>query len=159
MTSEYVTHYSDSMNPIVLSTIADDFVKKLTSHYMFPRSNFILCYSGMSGISSATILGLKLQQIGRLAGMVYVRKYNEKSHGVEVERQSFIPTNKFKAVRPLFVDDFICDGDTFARTVKEILCSDLVVLKWSRRNFIAKKWWCVLFEPEMIQEKYVGESG
>ncbi len=155
MSSGYSTHYSNSMDPVALSQIAVKFAKDLL--HLFPRSNFVLCYSGMSGISSATILGLKLQEIDRLAGMMYVRKYNEKSHGQQVERHSFDLKNKFRGIRPIFVDDFICDGDTLRYVVSKVrtIRKDC----WtSQSNFAKEKWWCALFEPEMVIEKYVGSG-
>lgn len=154
MANNFTSHYSNSMNPIELSEIADDFTKKLL--HLFPCSNFVLCYSGMSGITSATILGLKLQVVDRLAGMMYVRKTHEKSHGIPVEIQSFDLKNKYKAIRPLFVDDFVSGGDTFRYVVKQVRGTRK---PWkSVNNFPKEKWWCALFDPEMVIEKYVGSG-
>lgn len=144
------THYSNSMQPDELAKIADDFSKQLV--HLFPKSSFVLCYSGMSGISSATILGLKLREVGRLAGMMYVRKERESSHGISVEREWWHV--RYRAIQPIFVDDFISSGETFGRVVKK--CQYIITMERTphrMNNFRKKKWWCALFEPEQIAER------
>lgn len=74
----------------------------------------ILCYRGMSGVASATAVAMHLhiQDPGFMFGMVYVRKSHENSHGGDLEMTGIedVPDGAKRVL--VFVDDFVCSGDT-----------------------------------------------
>jgi orotate phosphoribosyltransferase len=78
----------------------------------------VLVYTGLSGVSTATALALALDEYEVKYGMAYVRKTGEQSHGSPVERTGNISAGvKYYMV---FVDDFICGGDTAHRCYKKM---------------------------------------
>lgn len=95
----------------------------------------LLCYRGMSGISHATLLAAELERLHLDFGMVYARKENEDSHAasyrsVEVapkaiydsDTKRFAPT-LFRDYTLVFVDDFVCSGQTRNLALRPILGS------------------------------------
>lgn len=80
----------------------------------YPESHsFNLVYTGMSGISGATLIMSHIlnKKPTYKFGMLYVRKIGEDSHGSPIER-GFEPNTD--AVN-IFVDDFISSGASFFR--------------------------------------------
>lgn len=113
------THYSKAQNPSNLYPWAREAARELI--VWAEENNYcpILCYSGMSGISTATAISIALyiKKPSFSFGMVYVRKAEEESHGNSTEYN--IPYNTSKKVM-VFVDDFVATGTTFER-VKEAI--------------------------------------
>jgi len=122
------THYSLAQKPSQLNEQAIVWAKALVE-YCKQRSKKnkkipILCYSGMSGIASATALSLELQRSFPKFqyAMAYVRKENEKSHGESVEHSifEFIKEEIDEHFLPVFVDDFVSGGGTRGYTMSKV---------------------------------------
>ncbi len=77
----------------------------------------VLCYSGMSGIASATMMGYFLSQRGLKVGYIYVRKSDEESHGTPIETSS---NGSIDYGVPVFVDDFCDTGSTLLFVMKSV---------------------------------------
>lgn len=75
----------------------------------------ILCYSGFSGITSATLLAYFIQQRMRVE-QLYVRKPNESSHGSHIEYS----TRRLNGGVLIFVDDFVETGETLSYVTGEV---------------------------------------
>ena len=101
-----MTHYSLAQNTKMLKVWAARMSLSVLDRGIYQP---VLVYSGMSGIAAATALSIALDNIGVQFGMIYVRKENEKSHGHVTEYE--IPEG-FDSCTYIFVDDFICEGDT-----------------------------------------------
>ena len=107
------THYDYSQNIAKLNAFAEKRAKRLVALFNKPAFKGyipLLVYSGMSGISFATLLGLHLGKLNKRYGMAYVRKDKEESHGQKIEFTIYSSDAKYQFV---FVDDFICSGSTF----------------------------------------------
>lgn len=117
------THYSFSQNPKKLNDWAEVVAERIK---LANLPNIMLCYTGMSGISSATALMLKLHEKKILVEMCYVRKPDEESHGNLVELST--TSDYCPSFTKIFVDDFIASADTFRRV--EVQCGEEI-------NFLA----------------------
>lgn len=81
----------------------------------------IFVYSGSSGVACATALAMEYDARHPEAyGMMYVRKANEKSHGVAVEA-ALCEGISFRPAVLVFVDDFVSGGDTRQYTMQKAL--------------------------------------
>ena len=117
------THYSNAQTTTKLNNWAERKAKVIIARYKQAspdqRKPPLFCYTGMSGVSHATALSLALKrQSPRFKfGMAYVRKDNERSHGCDVE-------HCFKGFpieyEGIFVDDFVCNGNTYNRVKTKI---------------------------------------
>lgn len=67
----------------------------------------VLCYSGFSGTTAATVLALYISESMRVE-QLYVRKPTEKCHGNPIESSS----DDLSGGVPIFVDDFVSSGYT-----------------------------------------------
>lgn len=111
------THYSGTaQNPRtrkLWSEKAARFIEAWCSNDEYP----VLCYRGMSGVAAATALQSVLYDRGVSAGMFYVRKPDEESHGLSVERYV-----RYDKLTPCFimVDDFVDSGDTYLAIIEKI---------------------------------------
>lgn len=76
----------------------------------------VLCYSGFSGVSVATLLAFFLKPDIRVE-QLYVRKENETSHGLQIEYSSTSLDNGL----PIFVDDFVDEGMTLDYVMRQVL--------------------------------------
>jgi len=122
------THYGISMNAVDLRKWADQTAKDIVFTCEARKVTPIFLYSGMSGIASATALMLSLPSDFQY-GMAYVRKDNEDSHGCAVEL-AFVdgPPTPNKCIF-VFVDDFVCSGNTFAFTFRKYMLRFSVEIK------------------------------
>lgn len=103
------THYSHAQSPALLVQWAMVAAANLKA---FAQNNNVvplLVYRGMSGVATATALSIEASRIGLEVGMVYVRKDNEQSHGVQVEHHL---ASWDMPLAPVFVDDFLDTGAT-----------------------------------------------
>lgn len=101
-----MSHYSLAQKPKQLHLWASRMAMSIIDNMI---EEPVLVYTGLSGISAATALSIVLSGFGKSCGMVYIRKKLEKSHGNPIESE--IP-NSFTNPEYIFVDDFICSGDT-----------------------------------------------
>ena len=116
-------HYAKSMRP---KEIYDWFAEKKTLQEFITNMEShcpIFCYSGMSGISIATVIAhVYHKKVNKNFGMIYVRKPREKSHGTMIEYDlSYLLDKTFnvkKSSRLVFVDDLFETGKTRSRTMK-----------------------------------------
>jgi hypothetical protein len=131
------THYSLAQKTRDLHAQAlvwADFLVKWTRQRGNKRKIPVLCYSGMSGIASATALSLILTiKYPRFKFcMVYVRKENENSHGEKIEHnlfggegsvftlESLVAGEAKEKMFPVFVDDFVSGGSTRQYTMAKV---------------------------------------
>jgi len=106
------THYSEALKVGPLYEAASDAARRLEKFVRKSGAVPVLAFTGLSGISHATMLAhCLLNEFQIQAGMVYIRKPHEESHGGEIE--SNIPHGKTFAF--YFVDDFIDTGTTYDR--------------------------------------------
>lgn len=112
-------HYSYAQSLTHLREWAEQVAKQMIDP-MCGQMGFLLCYQGMSGVGTATALGLALEGRGATVGMVYVRKHNEQSHGSRTAEVSIdkLLDRIVHRVELVFVDDFVCTGETFDRVRK-----------------------------------------
>ena len=117
------THYSKGQTPATLNRWADTKAQAIINRYNNAspkdRKPPLFCYTGMSGTSHAVALSLALQRLAPRFhfGMAYVRKDGEKSHGREIERNY---TGNIERYEAIFVDDFVCGGETLRRVRSKI---------------------------------------
>lgn len=103
------THYSRAQDPESLYDWAKSLIKNCEEEGI-DVARFRLLYSGMSGVATATALSIAIyNHTAKTVGMVYVRKEHEKSHGSPTENNISVYDEPPILV---FVDDFICDGNT-----------------------------------------------
>lgn len=76
----------------------------------------VLCYTGFSGITIATLLAHHLRDSIRVE-QLYVRKEGEQSHGEAIEYSSMYLEDGV----PVFVDDFFDSGATANHVMKSVL--------------------------------------
>jgi orotate phosphoribosyltransferase len=126
------THYSFGLEPTKLAKWAKDMAKSLTQKRK-PGQSYVLCYSGMSGISLATALALEYAKKDKTLGMMYVRKKGEKSHGCTVESEM---RDTKKNVMFVFVDDFVSTGETRNYTINQ--ARKELKEKWSEKNLLTQ---------------------
>jgi len=122
-------HYSRyAQRPRLLALTAKDIAEMLTTKY--PGRKYILCYTGLSGITLSTAIGLQLFTChGIEPGYIYVRKKGEDCHGDSVEHENCLNVRlRTKTDLYVFVDDFISDGDTMNRLLT--ICKDKINSKW-----------------------------
>ena len=115
------SHYGIGMYPDRLSEWATPVALSLRQYLRSHPGTFpILVFRGMSGVSTATTLSLKLFEKGIKHAKLYVRKEGEKSHGADVEGNGFEEYLHSRHT-PLFVfvDDFIDQG----KTATAVLCA------------------------------------
>lgn len=113
-------HYSHAQTPLALTKWSRAMAKVLTKHYSKGETVPIFVYTGMSGVATATALFLALaaQKKSITYGMMYVRKKDEDSHGQPIETcmsedcGSDVYDLKTHPHEFVFVDDFICAGNT-----------------------------------------------
>ncbi len=122
------THYSDAHNPRKLKAWAEKTANVLLPIIQGSPTPLMFCYRGMSGVAVTTALSLALQNLRekKVKGFTkirfefaYVRKPNEKSHGVDVE----CSRGYYGLRRPhryILVDDFIDSGSTMTSILKKI---------------------------------------
>ena len=118
-------HYSHAQTPLALTKWSRAMAKVLTKHYNKGSVIPVFVYTGLSGIATATALmmALSAQKDGIVFGMMYVRKDGEDSHGQKIEVNMSENTNLDihdikqydKNHEFVFVDDFICKGETLVR--------------------------------------------
>jgi len=107
------SHYSYAQNPKSLNAAAEWIVDNLVSK--FAGYHYIIGYSGMSGISIATMVSLHLSNRDLDFSMFYVRKAGETLHGCPREynkRIIEVINNPEVQYVCTFVDDFISTGKT-----------------------------------------------
>lgn len=121
------THYSLALQPVLLLARADIWAKELIGKCKKGRAKQkkipILCYSGMSGVAAATALALALHTLNPKFKfhMAYVRKKHEDSHGNSVEHDLEHQTDTdWDESFLVFVDDFICSGDSRRYVVEKV---------------------------------------
>lgn len=148
------THYSFSQNPKKLNDWAEAVAERIK---LANLPNIMLCYTGMSGISSATALMLKLHEKNILVEMCYVRKPDEESHGNPVELST--TSDYCPSFTKIFVDDFIASADTFRRV--ESQCGyeiNFLALQTSSndrnlpfwdKNLICRKKYTIFYDDEI----------
>jgi hypothetical protein len=152
------THYSLAQKPIEMMTQAKLWASAIRK---WSRKNGsaipIFMYSGMSGVASATALALALHRGDRKNkspfqfGMMYVRKKGEKSHGEPVEhdlKQHADDQSFWDRAVPVFVDDFICSGDTGRFVVEE--CANKLERLSEYEEFKAPGWVADIIENPSI---------
>ena len=115
------THYSQAMNPAYMRNWAEiegtELITYMDSLPYKDRYYPVLFYRGMSGVSHASWLSAFL--LGKLEhGQLYIRKKKEVSNGVDVEQSLSIHSHTNIVL--VFVDDFICSGDTLMTCLKKI---------------------------------------
>lgn len=107
------SHYvSQTMNPVELQKFSD-WAAMVIKRNCGTKYHLCLIYSGMSGISLSTGIGLSLAKLGIVPSLIYTRKKGEKSHGNKVE---FFEVHSKKKVIMYFIDDFVSSGTTLKRT-------------------------------------------
>jgi hypothetical protein len=120
----YSSHYDCSQELKKLNRLAASRAAELIKRFTKKEyRGFIpmLVYSGMSGIAFATAIGIHLEKAKARYVMAYVRKKNENSHGEKIEYTSLGADRKYQLV---FVDDFICSGDTFNYVISRCVASE-----------------------------------
>lgn len=110
------THYSLAFEPAKLAKWAEREAERLANLFVNTTGKPVLVYTGLSGVSTATALMLALDKYEVKYGMAYVRKTGENSHGAPVETANFTGGNYYM----VFVDDFVCGGDTTRRCYKKM---------------------------------------
>lgn len=148
------THYSFGQNPEQLN----DWAEAVAERIKFANiPNIMLCYTGMSGVSSATALMLKLHEKNIPVEMCYVRKPDEKSHGNPVEISTTLNSRQY--FTKIFVDDFIDQANTFKRVEVEcggeinflalqISSSDFNLPFWDK-DLICRKKYTIFYDDEI----------
>lgn len=119
----YTSHYGCSQNLGELSIKAEKIAKALKAE--FRKKSYkgfipLLAYSGMSGITFATMLSFYLTKKKALHGMAYVRKKNEQSHGGMIE----LATHSSQNYQIVFVDDFVSSGASCEYVLKQCIDTD-----------------------------------
>jgi len=105
------THYSRALHGASFYSTAMMIAEDLIEAFESTKKGVpLLCYTGLSGITSATMIAYFLNDNRFPVHHAYVRKVGEKSHGCPVESDNF--TKHAKRIVPIFVDDFIDSGDT-----------------------------------------------
>lgn len=103
------SHYSQAFTPN-FSTKCRYAAKELARQFEGLGKGYpVLCYTGFSGVTAATMLAMYLSELGLRVEQIYVRKPGEKSHGSHVE---FSNRNLGQHAVPVFVDDFVDTGGT-----------------------------------------------
>jgi hypothetical protein len=145
------THYSLAQKPHLLLEQADIWAKTIRKYCERQRHKKVpvFIYCGMSGVASVTalIMFLKINDPSFSFYMMYARKQGEHSHGERVEHSfDLAPAGSIKERErlvkntfPVFVDDFICSGDTkrHALSVIGIKLRQIREEHW----FEAPEWW------------------
>lgn len=154
------THYGASMIPRNLREQAEFMVELLKKKFPKKTANFVLFYSGMSGVASATALSYAMLDKIKLAGMVYVRKKNEESHGENIEISLLNDHLETDIIVPIFVDDFICNGVTCRYVMHQIMnriednslfdTDDIAMKKFHRKLKRRKYWWVAQLEYKKL---------
>lgn len=137
-------HYSKAQSPRKLIVWAREAAADL-KRYDDDGFDIVLVYTGMSGVASATALMAEYFNLtSKDLKCVYVRKEGEKSHGSAVESNC---TTKLDKTNPknmiLFVDDFICSGETTARVIHKL----------------SNHYWFKIDFDEMLKLVYLSLSG
>lgn len=108
------THYAPSQDPVRLSEFAHRAADSLKKQCL--GNHVVLCYRGLSGTSMATALMQTLFMHGwpvRKLGMFYARKPKEDCHSMGRNYECHnLPENPSEYDCYIFVDEFICSGDT-----------------------------------------------
>jgi hypothetical protein len=112
------SHYSQAFKPSFISQCynAAELIVNDFRHY--GKGYPVLCYSGFSGITAATMIYVYIKDMGMRVEQIYVRKPGEKSHGGEIE---FSNRNIGSQAVPVFVDDFIDRGETHERVRQALI--------------------------------------
>jgi hypothetical protein len=115
MSSHYSCAFHSSFN-----SRAREVAKKIVDMFEEIGKGYpVLCYTGFSGITLATLIAQHIRMLGMRVEHIYVRKEGEKSHGgVYYE---FSCRNLGSQAVPLFVDDFISTGDTHEHVRKNLI--------------------------------------
>ncbi len=110
------SHYSLAQDTFRLKAWAKKahaFIKK-----NFAKENVYLVYTGMSGIAAATAITMQQEEDEKEYGMIYIRKKEEVAHGGPIEDNGVYEWEKDKIF--IFVDDFLCSGETFMRCYERL---------------------------------------
>ena len=123
-----MSHYSLAQKPKEIVAWSNIIAEKIKTQFDSSGIMPVLIYSGMSGIASATSISHSFYNLcGKNLYMVYVRKQDERSHGSNIEYEKLNIENEFFNYNAkihevkcclIFVDDFICTGETIARCIK-----------------------------------------
>lgn len=129
----------------------------------------VLCYSGMSGISSATMVGYFLESDqGLKVSYLYVRKKHEKSHGDEVECSDITAIN-YNGV-PVFVDDFSETGATVQHVMEQVIEMLKIQMRrhgytfpgfthyMNKKKFSRTSSYCECYSTPLVPYVFTGES-
>jgi len=82
--------------------------------------DIILIYSGMSGVNHAAyITSAIFTKYGKVCHQAYIRKNNEKSHGLPIETDTNITILEHPLL--VFVDDFISSGTSMLYCVRSLI--------------------------------------
>lgn len=120
MTAIIGTHYSLGQAPAAMWNAASVLGEKIRTASHETGEIPVLCYTGMSGIATASAISLWLMvnHPEFLFYMIYVRKEEEQSHGSRIEHNfPYIDDSnhvQFAGYKfcLAFVDDLVCSGKT-----------------------------------------------
>lgn len=153
-----LTHYGASMRPKALTDQVVVMVQKFIERFTDPNDRIVLFYSGMSGVASATalttVISVATDAVPSIASLVYVRKEHERSHGEPIEISVLNDIEPTDRLIPIFIDDFICSGDTFLYVKKQVAkyrkkynglfySEDENCKQFHNKLSLKKNWWIV----------------
>lgn len=129
------THYSSALEYTERNQSAINMSKKIAALGRELNCVPVLVFRGLSGISIAVAISMKLGAKNIKHGMVYVRKKNEDSHGVPVEIA--IPElGKKRGKVLIFVDDFVSSGATLRETISSLTQNSILLACYDRPVYV-----------------------
>lgn len=155
------THYTPTQNPMELASTASHLAAQVAHH--FKRHNGYrpaLCYRGMSGVAVATAVMLALWTDHRIrAGMCYIRKRGEDSHGQPVENDLPGAGNYVGC----FVDDFVSGGATMGKVIEACrrdFDDEVSGIEWSQRSLVllSQGAECRPFKHYSLAMQHIGQT-
>jgi len=115
-----MAHYAYSQEPNALMDAGIALVEDLTEE--LGDRKFALVYTGMSGVSIATVMSTLMRERYKQFRMIYVRKQDEESYGSKIETPlGWTKFSKKKQFTLVFVDDFRQTGSTRCFAMRQVL--------------------------------------
>lgn len=114
------THYSQALCSETSWKLIKQRGEDLKAYCLKWNLDPIIIYSGMSGISYATLLGLWFEQNQVNHYKMYVRKEFEESHGKPIEHSLDMGWSEYRGQVLVFVDDFVEYGITRKRCLTAV---------------------------------------
>lgn len=133
-------HYSLAHNPAAMNAWASKMARNVAKKYSGTNRIPVLTYRGMSGIATATALANALVRLKNCPSfyMMYCRKYDEVTNGNPEYEMTLIKKNELDAPTEydfVFVDDFICSGESLAECARMFAHAFRVKLTLDDNNF------------------------